>query len=230
MLAALLAVAFQTVVGWIVSIRLLALARRTGALPERLLGASLLLSVAVGYPLRIAAPRIGSELVDWLGNACVSAGFALCVVFVQRVFRPEAAWARELAAALVFGFVVQSALAGVQLSFDPTLLQMGLAMITYGWGALEAGTRARMLGKQRALGLGDAAVHDRFRLFALLGTSVVLGALANAAAIVTGRVALEEPAVLIVTTLSGTTLATSTLLAFAPPRLYRRRFAAAQAA
>jgi hypothetical protein len=229
MLAALLAVAFQTLVGWIVSLRLLALARRTGGLPERLLGGSLLLSIAVGYPLRIAAPRLESGIVDWLGNACVGAGFALCVVFVQRVFRLDAAWARELAASLVFGFVVQSALAATDLGFDATLLQMGLAIVAYGWGALEAGTRARMLGRQRALGLGDAAVHDRFRLFALLGTSVVLGALANAAAIVTGRVALEEPAVLIVTTLSGTTVAVSALLAFAPPRFYRRRFAAAHA-
>lgn len=224
MLAAFAAVALQTVVGWIVSIRLLALARRSGALPERLLGLSLLLSVGLGYPLRIVGPQAGSTALDWLGNAGVSAGFALFAVFVQRVFRPGAAWARALAWLLAACFGAQS-LYAAQRPIDATLLQMLLAILAYGWGACEAAQRAGMQSRQLALGLGDALVHDRLRLFALLGTSVVLGASANAAAIAAGLVALEEPGVLIVTTLSGTTFAASALLAFAPPRFYRRRFA-----
>jgi hypothetical protein len=224
MLAALLAVALQTAVGWIVSIRLLSLARRTGAWPERLLGLSLLLAVALGYPLRILGPRFGSALLDWLGNAGVSVGFALFALFVCTVFRPGFAWARALAALLAAGFAAQCAYLPLAARPDEaTFVQMLLAVVTYGWGALEAADRARRQSRQLALGLGDAGVRDRFWLFALLGSSVVLGALANAGAIAAGLVALEEPAVLIATTLSGTTFATSALLAFAPPRLYRRR-------
>lgn len=227
MLGALFAVALQTAVGWIVSIRLLSLARRTGAWPERLLGLSLLLAIALGYPMRIVGPRVGSAALDWLGNAGVSIGFALFALFVCTVFRSGVGWARALAALLAAGFAAQCAwLPLAARAEDATFVQMLLAMLTYGWGALEAGAHARMQSRQLALGLGDARVRDRFWLFALLGSSVVLGALANAAAIAAGLVALEEPGVLIATTVSGTTVATSALLAFAPPRFYQRRFAA----
>jgi hypothetical protein len=230
MLAALVAVTLQTVVGWIVSTRLLLLARRTRELPEALLGSSLLLSVSIGYPLRIAGPQLGSAALDWAGNACVSAGFALFALFVQRVFRAEAAWARGLAALLVASFAGQSLAAGGDDSLDATFVQMLLAIVTYAWGALEAGARARRQGRQLALGLGDRRVNVRLWLFTCHGLSVVVGALANAAAIAAGLIALEEPLVLIVTTISGTCLATTALLAFAPPRFFRARFALGAAA
>jgi len=44
-----------------VAVRLLRLHRRTGALPELLLGAMLLLSVGLGYTLRIAGTRVGGS-------------------------------------------------------------------------------------------------------------------------------------------------------------------------
>ncbi|MBM4383678.1 MAG: hypothetical protein FJ091_09955 [Deltaproteobacteria bacterium] len=209
--------------GWIVAIRLLTLARRTRELPERLLGFSLLLAVAIGYPLRIVGPLSGSPALDWLGNACVSAGFALFAVFVQRVFRPEAAWAKTLALVLVAAFVAQSALCTPERGQAPTFWQMTLAAIAYGWGALEAGLTARRLHRQLALGLGDRIVHNRFQLFTGIGCAVVAGALANAAAIASDLTPLQEPLVLIATTVSGTTMASCTLLAFAPPRFYRER-------
>jgi hypothetical protein len=226
-LGALLAVAFQTLVGWIIGIRLIALARRTSELPERLLGLSLLLAVAIGYPLRIAGPLAGSTALDWVGNACVSAGFSLFAVFVQRVFRSDSGWAKALALALVAGFALQAALCTPERGQAPTLWQMSLAVIAYGWGALEAGARARMLGRQLALGLGDRAVHNRLWLFTAIGSAVVAGAIANGVAIAAGIMPLEEPAVLVATTVSGTTMATCNLLAFAPPRFYRERFAPA---
>jgi hypothetical protein len=105
---------------------------------------------------------------------------------------------------------------------------MGLAIVAYGWGALEAGARARSLGRQLALGIGDRAVHNRFWLFSGIGAAVVVGAVANAAAILAG-LPTQEPTVLFVTTISGITNATCTLLAFAPPRFYRERFARASA-
>jgi hypothetical protein len=224
MVAALVAVALQTLVGWVISVRLLALALRTRELPERLLGLSLLLAVAIGYPLRIAGPLVGSAALDWIGNACVSVGFWLFAVFVGRVFRPSARWATALVTMLGIGFAAQSAYCtGVHAS-SATLWQMVLAIAAYGWGALEASAEARMQARRLALGLGDRAVHNRLWLFALLGFSVVTGALANAAAIVAGLTPLEEPAVLLATTISGTSMGASMLLAFAPPRFYRERF------
>ena len=46
----------------LVAARLIALHRRTGAAPELLLGAMLLLSVGVGYPLMIAADRASARM------------------------------------------------------------------------------------------------------------------------------------------------------------------------
>lgn len=229
MLLALAAVVLQTVVGWIVAIRLLRLASRTRELPERLLGLSLLLAVALGYPFRVAGPLLASPVIDWLGNALVSGGFCMVAVFVRRVFRPEERWALRLSVLLAVGYGAQSALCWGERAMPATFWQMVLASITYGWAALEAGTRARMQRRQLAIGLGDASVCDRLRLFTALAICVVCGAATNAGAIAAGLVPLEEPLVLIATTLSGTTLAITAWLAFAPPAFYRRRFERAAA-
>src|SRR5512145_2379199 len=85
-----------------VALRLLALHRRGGGAPELLLGAMLLLSVGLGYPLLIAADRAGPGAVRPLfivSTLAVNAGFALLFAFTWRVFRPDAGWARGLAAA-----------------------------------------------------------------------------------------------------------------------------------
>jgi hypothetical protein len=223
---ALLAVVLQTIVGWIVAVRLLALARRTRELPELLLGVSLLASVALGYPFRIAGPALGNAAIDFAGNALVSLGFALAAVFTQRVFRAGFGWARALSALLALGYLAQSLLCSGERAIPATLWQMELAVVTYGWAACEAGMRARMQQRQLAIGLGDPVVCNRLWLFTLMGAAVVLGAAANAIGILAGLQPLEEPAILIATTVSGTTLAVTTLLAFAPPAFYRRRIAA----
>jgi hypothetical protein len=218
MVGALLAVAFQTLVGWVVAIRLLLLAARTQAVPERLLGGSLLLTVALGYPMRIAGPQLGSAALDWVGNASVSLGFWLFCLFVRRVFRPSARWALALVAVLGLGFAVQAALCSGERAQAATFGQMLLAIVGYGWAALEGVAHARKQSRQRALGLGDAEVHARVRAFAVLGASVVLGATTNASAIALGLGPLESPGVMLATTLSGTTGAVAMLLAFGPPR------------
>lgn len=224
MALAFLSVALQTLVAWVVAVRLLRLASRTGERPEQLLGGSILLAVALGYPLRIAGPALGSALIDFAGNALVSGGFALAAFFTQRVFRPGAGWARALAVSLALAYGVQTALCSGERLLPATFWQMVLATITYGWAAIEAGTRVRMQQRQLAIGLGDPLVCNRLWLFTLMGLAVVLGAAANGIAIGAGIQALEAPVVLMATTASGLTMATSSLLAFAPPEAYRKRF------
>ena len=141
------------------------------------------------------------------------------------MFRADSSSARALA--LLAAFAAQSALRTPERGQTPTLWQMSLAVIAYGWRALEAGARARALGRQLALGLGDRAVHNRLWLFAGIGCAVVAGAVADAGAIAAGLTPLQEPAVLVATTISGTTMAACMLLAFAPPRIYRERLARA---
>jgi hypothetical protein len=216
---ALLAIGVQTGVGWWVSIRLLRLARRTGALPERALGAAVLLTMGLGYPLLVASAAAGNVSLRFAGALLVDAGFALTTFFTWRVFRPGAPWAAALAAGLALGFAAQLAL-NVTDDRAAGLLQMELAAVLYGWTGLEAALRARMQERRMALGVGDAVVANRFWLWAVMGGASGLGALVNAVTIVRGIMPLEDPLVLLLTTASGLVQAATLLLALAPPPGY----------
>jgi hypothetical protein len=218
-IVALLAVALQTVIGSFVSIRLLSSTWRSPRAAERLLGFSVLLAIALGCAMRVGGAQLGSDALAWLGNACSSGGFFAFVLFVRRVFRPQAMWATAFGAALGDGFLVQSALFSADRAPAATLCQMALAILAFGWGALEATREARRQARSRALGFGDARVHRRLRLLSALSCSAAIGALAHAVASAAGFNGLEEPIVLLVQSASGITVAAAMLLAFAPPKL-----------
>jgi len=218
-LLAALALLIQTGVGWVVSIRLLRLARRTRELPELALGASVLLAIGFGYPLLVASAATASVALRMSGALLVDAGFLFAAVFTWRVFRPGARWAAALVAGLGLCFVAQLALV-VPRTRRAGLAQMLLAAVLYGWTALEASHHARMQQRRSALGLGDPVVENRLWLWTTMGGVSSFAALVNAFTIVQGIMPLEDPAVLVLTTVSGLVQATTLLLALAPPAAY----------
>ncbi len=185
LLAVVSALAFVAV-GATVGVKLLWLARRTRALPETLVGASLFLLSAVSWPLLliVSAPQPPPALVLRVGWAVASLAMAFgwsgVFLFTWRVFRPGAGWARALAGA---GIAVELAagLAGVVRAValpDPlelrTTASSGFVLLlgaqaVYVWTAVESFRYRALLRRRIPLGLADPLVADRFGLWGWTG-------------------------------------------------------------
>lgn len=165
---------------WVVSVRLLWLARRTRALPETLVGTGLLLLGAIGYPLAIAVPMSADNPALQTGfmvtHALLQAlGQGSIATFTWRVFRPDVPWARALVAGCFGGMAALAAWQTVGpgwTSFAAT--QKGpwsflsvFTLIALGWGGVEALLYHRKLVLRLTLGLADVVATDRMRLWAI---------------------------------------------------------------
>lgn len=228
------AIALLVGVSIVVSLRLLALHRRSGATPELLLGGMLLLSVGVGYPLLIAASRAGPDRVRPLlviSTLAVNAGFALLFAFTRSVFRPAEGWARALAGAGLLALIVNAALrcwdalteAEVRIAGEvvaESVLQTTPVLVAYLWTAWESLRYHGMMQRRVRLGLADAAVSDRFLLWGLMALFVAAGVLLNTVALARQVDVLGSPWVLLVSSGTGLAQAVLLVLAFAPPSSY----------
>jgi hypothetical protein len=161
----------------IVSLRLLALASRTRALPEFLVGLGLLLMGGVGYPLSTVAkltspPELQAGLFVFHGLLSLigQSGIAL---FNWRVFRPE----EPLARAAALGFMGAMSAVYVWQAFDPGWLAFAefgagpwvwvpaFSLCVLAWASVESLAYHRKLRKRLALGLADAVTTDRLLLW-----------------------------------------------------------------
>jgi hypothetical protein len=185
LLALASAVAFVAV-GATVGTKLLWLARRTRALPETLVGASLFLLSAVAWPLLLVVsapePPPGAVLrAAWAGAALAMAfGWSGVFLFTWRVFRPGVGWGRWLAG-LGISVELAAGLAGVVRAVglaDPLELRTasasGLvlllgALVVYAWTAFESFHYRALLRRRIPLGLADPLVADRFGLWGYTG-------------------------------------------------------------
>jgi len=161
--------------------RLMLLARRTRGLPELVLGAALFLMGGVGYPLMAVAQQATGldrrlRLVLFVTQMILTGvGMMGIGLFTRRVFRPGTIGGRMALFAIAAGYlgcaVAQSAGPGVAHLLDanegPWLLSTYVGIATMLWAATESFSYFRMLRKRVALGLADAVVTDRFRLWAL---------------------------------------------------------------
>jgi hypothetical protein len=228
------AVALLVGVSIVVGLRLLALHRRSGAVPELLLGLMLLLSVGVGYPLLIAAHRAGPDAVRPIfivSTLAVNAGFALLFLFTWRVFRPEQGWGRALAGAGVLTLAVNAALrcydalteAEIRIAGEvvaESVLQTMPVLVAYLWTAWESLRYHGMMQRRVWLGIADAAVSDRFLLWGLMALFVTAGVLLNTVALTLQIDILTSPWVLLASSGTGLAQAVLLVLAFAPPSSY----------
>jgi hypothetical protein len=218
-----------------VAIRLLLLHRRTGALPELLLGWMLMLSVGVGYPLRIAADRGTQEwaaAVQAGSHIAISAGFSLLFLFTWRVFRPRETWARLLAAAglmaelgaalyLCLQVIRHGAIDTMKVTPAEVFLQTGPVMVAYLWTAGESLRYHAAMRRRVRLGLADAAVSERFLLWGLMGLCATAGVFLSTTAILM-RVSLLDPMLLLASSFTGLGQTLLLVLVFSPPRAYLR--------
>jgi hypothetical protein len=220
-----------------VAVRLLLLHRRTGAWPEFLLGGMLLLSVSVGYPLHIAAYRVGPEWSGLFQTGAILAvpvGFSLLFVFTWRVFRPQAIWARVLTAVGVITLLGKALHGCLQvhdrgvidmLDLPPVeiLLQTGPALVAYFWTACESIRYYAVMRRRARLGLADAVVTNRFLVWGVMGLCATGGVALNTGAVLLHVDPFTSAPLLLWSALLGLAEAVFLTLTFVPPRSYLAR-------
>lgn len=179
------------VVGALVGIRLLLLARRTRQLPELAVGLALLLIGGIGYPIAVVGgtpgavePATGVRMTV-VSTFVIDAGFVNVVLFTWSVFRRKEAWGRALLGVLAASYVVHAvgiAFASVHMTSASEIMTSGLGLtlfgqalnsVAFGWTAIEAYRYWWMLRKRAAIGLGDAVTTNRFLLWAIAATASV---------------------------------------------------------
>lgn len=229
-----LAIATLVIASIAVGSRLLALHRRSGEAPELLLGLMLLLSVGLGYPLKIVATFVDGAIVPLLlaiSSLSVSVGFSCLVAFTWRVFRRDSTRAR--AAALVAITLLLAT--GIWDVFDvlfgaepalpddvtPQSVTHGIAVMgAYLWTACESLRYREMVKRRVRLGMADPVVCNRLLLWGLMGLSVAAGIVLNMVAGLRGVSIVESPLVLLGSSCTGMAQTILLVLAFAPPRAY----------
>jgi Co/Zn/Cd efflux system component len=232
----LIGMSAYSIVGLVAGLRLLRLARRTGELPERLIGGAFLSGAMLGYPTLIVADRLRAVAPDpalvlffvgWAGLVVA----ALCLLaFWQRVYHPDRIAARRtlwvgsalLVASLVGLLLTHSA--GAQAAASPWYLPglgaQGAAYALNGWASARYW---RMLRRRLPLGLADPVVVKRILLWSTAAWAVICQYLYSTMhVLMTGQSSISGPGVAIISSL-GLIAAGTILLAFFPPQSYLLR-------
>jgi hypothetical protein len=238
--AAFAPVVFFFVITLVVAVRLLALWRRTRALPEFAIGMGVVLVSVIGMPLALAG-RLPQTVATPFGNAvfgvgfvCVCAGITLFFVFTASVFHAGSRWAR--AAVVVTGIMLAATAAGLirAASFCNDIAEVvahtrpwaigtvGMLAAAFVWTAFESLRYHGQLRRRRALRLADPVVENRFLLWGIGGVSMVVLAGSLAGFLLARKAVLLEPWALGIMAASGLVMGSTWLLTFFPPRFYLR--------
>ena len=235
----LVTTAAYVVVGLVVGVRLLRLARRTRGFPELVLGLAESLLAGVVPPMFIltqvvSEPEALIRTSSFLGHLAYTVGCAVMILFTWRVFRPGETWARVLLYAalgvLGVGGALQMAHAflapGVAALRDPQttsfLVMEWVSFAGFVWTAIEAFAYHARLRKQLALGLVDPVVVNRVLLWGVVGVGGIVAAGAPVTASLMGlSVAVHVPTRL-VCALATVVSSVAIQLAFLPPASYLR--------
>jgi hypothetical protein len=226
----------------VIGARLLLLSRRTGGVPERLLGLGLGLTGGLGYGVLIAVSLTRQALGEAaypaftvagaLGKLLHDLGVCAVLAFVVHVFRPGAAWARALVAAMIAAMALGYAgytLAGGFAHGRPEGFWYWLEFAPIGtyqvWAAAEALLYYRMMLRRRALGLADPLVANRFLCWGV-GSLLAVAAIWTVSVPALLGLPLGEqqrvaPFTLSLTAVWGIGCVAAYWLAFFPPRWYR---------
>ena len=227
------------VVGLVIGVRLLRLARRTRGFPELVLGLAECLLAGVVPPMFIltqvvSEPEFVVRASAFLGHLAYTVGCAVMIVFTWRVFRPGEAWARALLygalGVLGTGGVFQMARAfiapGVAELRDPQttpfLVMEWVSLAGFVWTAVEAFAYHAQLRKRRALGLVDPVVTNRVLLWGVVGLGGVVAAGAPVTASLLGMSVSTDLSTRLVCALATVVSSVAIQLAFLPPAFYLR--------
>jgi len=219
----------------VVGIRLVLLARRTGHLPELMIGIGVLGIGPLGFGLRTLASVPGRSTI--VGATLIGCSFLALFVgassqylFAWYVFRLRDRWAKPLCfgailllAAGYAGDLLENGLFNRSHGGAWFWLGLLLRLAVLGWNAGESFAYWTRMRRRLRLGLADPVVTNRFFLWgvgsgaAFLGTSI--GAVAFA---VSGWVSSGHPELALLVSLHGGVAAVAMWLAFVPPGRYRR--------
>ncbi len=219
-----------------IGVRLLLLARKSGKLPEFLIGISVLGIGPFGYGLSMLAFNLASHSLvlsaTLMGSAllAMSIGSIAQYLFVWTVFRRTAVWARALfwmaVTLLLIGYVgdlVENGLVNRRNSGGWFWLGAMMRLSGLGWCALEALRYHRIMRRRLQLGLADPVVTESFRLWGLGAGAAFSGSLLAAGVrLLTGYGAAEIPTLNLVVSLFGLIAAIAMWLAFLPTPAYLR--------
>jgi len=230
----------SVIVGWLVTARLFALARKTRAVPEQLLAVAFGGLFCVGYPMAGASRAPGLEMTNEgallfaIGAIGMIVGASALGRFPYVVFRPGNRWAALLSFVLAalgvvggIGCAVSVMAATTREAMIANIQSWALALMIsilaiYAWNAFESFRYYRIMKRREKLGLANAETTHRFLLWAIASACSVLSIGSIAAIRATGVPILSS---LPMSILSSTTLVTTTCwwLAFFMPDAYRRR-------
>ncbi len=223
----------------VVGVRLLRVAARTRQAPELSMGAALVSSGAIGFPLLIASqvlslrsgPSLAAHLLSAFGAAFTFLGYIGLLIGTWRIYRPAAQWPRAVLA--VATLIVVGSCATLFATRDATpggvreiALWTGVAVgiSTFAWSAAESFALYGRMQRRARIGLVEPAVVNRVLLWGI-GS---LAAFAMSAQGLLMRV-LSGPVVddgqRLVSSALGLIAAVAMWLAFFPPAAYRRRLA-----
>jgi hypothetical protein len=220
----------------VIGVRLLLLARKTGKLPEFLIGVGVLCLGPLGYGLSMLAFVLASHSLalsaTLMGTSLLAAsiGGISQYLFAWTVFRRDAVWARAFVwiatALLLAGYVgdlVENGLvnrrnAGAWFWLGAVMRTAGL-----GWSALESLRYHQIMRRRMQLGLADPVVTESFRLWGLGAGAALAGSLlALAARALTDYAITPTPVVGLTLSLLGLIGAVAMWLAFLPPPAWLR--------
>jgi hypothetical protein len=239
-LAVSLCVLLYVVTVTVVGVRMLVLARRTRRLPELAIGAGSVLICGLGFPASAASGFGGSvgqvHVSLWVASEFLTqVGIVLVYVFTMQVFRPGVRWAGGLVVFVAAFLPV--ALAGAwralsvagpgEHSVQVVRSELLLCQVGYSgcfvWSAVESWRQYRMARRRRAIGLADAVVVSRFRLWALYSLAATGIAAANAVGVLLGHDISTSPVVLLPAGVLGFAASIAMYFVFLPPDWYLAR-------
>lgn len=223
----------------VLGIRLMWLSTRTGGLPERVMGLGLFLMGGLGYPLTLLALQgdglgLGPDArAAMLGAnmACNTVGMSALAWFNLRVFRHGEIWAVALVGVVALGYLAPAGVQAVGPGLGaflaegegPWQLTRFTALLPTTWGAVESLRYHGLLQRRMELGLGDAVVADRFRLWgAAMACAALISGVSTGLELSGVSVATSTVGGLLLGTL-GLLIAVCLALAFFPPRAYVAR-------
>ena len=240
---ALIASFFTMVVGAVVGVRVLLLSRRTGQVPELLLGGSLLLYAAIGQPVMIASRPLGAALgyearvaALCLSLLAIASSLVCLYLFTRAVFRPAS---RPALAAVWLGgglAAVASVLIVTSIPLTPgdyePATRLGLALLSVdfcvamAWTATESLLYHRQMKRRLAVGLADPVVANRFLLWGTGCGVTSLVPVAMIACVAAGLDVVMHPLPLLLMSVAGVVISACWSLTFFPPARYVRWLAA----
>jgi hypothetical protein len=157
--------------------------------PERLLGLLFLLLGLVLAPRVLSARALSQDLSSFWLVVSLAAQLTMGVIsialvlFIQRVFRPDAVWARRLRDGLIAALVGTGLVAAAQPVGNHeiaiwSIVTNAVRALPLLWAFAECLRYARMMRQRVALGLGDPVVANRFACWALWTGALGLASLA----------------------------------------------------